>query len=299
MCIGVVWLCYGQASNCSILGLAFEYLSCQAGCIGQRSGKRGAFFFIRRRKYDGTRMTLQTSSRSREIIDEVDKAISPQEIMAMESGYTAVLRRLRVDGLDTMLAVRGGIPTLLRALDIVTGETINCFVAASGLSSEGRIDKGFQRKVDVTILDSASNNKRAERHVQQFTLRAALNIWCAAHRKTKVPTQTFEVIDPFASRLISMALSLQGATFFLVVAQARRLVDEWAVVYLDGVCDTAATVYRLDVYRLFLGEKGKRTPGDAYHAEIVQQLWNGDIRKRGTMEHYCRGCCSSVADTKK
>ena len=198
-----------------------------------------------------------------------------------------------------MLAVRGAIPTLFRALDTATGETINGFVASTGFPSEGRIDKRFQRKVDVTILDSASNNKRAERHVQQFTLRAALNIWCAAHIKTKAPTQTFEVIDPFASRLISMALSLQGATFLLVVGQARRLVDEWSVVYIDGVCDAAATVYRLDVYRRFFGEKGRRTPGDAYHAETVQQLWNGDIRKRGTMEHYCRGCCSSVVDTKK
>ena len=97
------------------------------------------------------------------------------------------------------------------------------------------------------------------------------------------------------NRIIRLALSLEGALGGCLRTEFRDLVAEQLVIYRDSDCPADATQYREDVYRAFTIRQ--KSPAGKYRHHVLSTLLNGDIRKRGVVEHYCRGCCKSQAET--
>ena len=107
-------------------------------------------------------------------------------------GFAVVLLKQMANAEESVLHVRGTLPTHLGIADRSTAEAIKAFVDQQQRlphDYETVIDRVFKRLVDVTILDSASSNTRHER-IQAALVpgKASINIWCGAHRKTKTIT---------------------------------------------------------------------------------------------------------------
>jgi hypothetical protein len=103
-------------------------------------------------------------------------------------------------------------------------------------------------------------------------------------------------LKPLDSRIIRIQLSLKGCVRNFVKREMRHVIREQLVVVMSGAPSVDADDYRKSFYKLVLG---RDVPQVAYKRAIVDKLFNGDIRKRGVIEHYERGCCASPAETLK
>ena len=197
------------------------------------------------------------------------------------------------DGSSVYFTLRGSLPTTLGCSDRSTGECLREYIHRQQtlpLNYDKTIQENFPREVDVTILDSASSNKRFERHESEEEKRVAFNLWCMAHSKTKVFTYTIPILGGFDSRMIQAALSLDGPGWGNLLSDMRSMHDEQLVVIPNSASPADATHYRELVYhRMFFATTSKENASarTMYKYTIVSRLYNGDIRKRGVVEHYC------------
>ena len=138
-------------------------------------------------------------------------------------------------------------------------------------------------------------NLRAERAImQEHGKRASIGLLCDAHKAATISTLSFSLLKPLDTRLIGLSLSASGPVMQSIRREARAIIREQLVVIQSGVCPAPADAYRAVVYDMFIPD----SPYDKYRKQIVSKLWNGDIRARGRIEHYERGCCSSPSQTR-
>ena len=91
-----------------------------------------------------------------------------------------------------------------------------------------------------------------------------------------------------------LSLNTSGDAMQSIRREARAIIREQLVVIKSGRCTADADLYRNLVYDNF-------TPNDIpfckFRGAVIRKLWNGDIRKRGRIDHYCFGCCRSFGHT--
>lgn len=146
------------------------------------------------------------------------------------------------------------------------------------------------------MTDACSANMLCERILGEEAprqRRAVLHLLCDAHRIAIIQSQYFDLFKPCDTRVFRLALSLDGVGLELVRRQMRAIISEQLVVYVGGQPTTEATQHRTAVYDMYFGT----APKDKKQRAIAEGLFNGDVRRCGTVEHYEVGCCTSRAQT--
>ncbi|CAK0810949.1 unnamed protein product [Prorocentrum cordatum] len=251
--------------------------------------------FFRKRKYDGARMRLGTTA-SMVYDDDVieERAVGSREIFVVKGEFGIVMRRRHGDACQ-FLHVCGTVPTRLSVLEGSAAEVVHAALRDQLDSPWDRmVDRRFPRLVDVACCDAASGNLRSERAFREtMPLRAQIVFLCRAHKKKKVAENSLKTIRPFDTNLVRCQMSLTGDHLLGLRHHARLLHGEQLVVK-RGVPPADATAHRDAIWKLC---SDSDDPTTVYRREVVSRLYNGDIRKHGVIEHYCRGCCESPRHT--
>jgi hypothetical protein len=167
----------------------------------------------------------------------------------------------------------------------------------TSMSYDADVERKSLRVVDLHKNDEHSANMRCERARQRDHPKCSeLGFLCDAHKRAQTLGFGSSVLKPLDSRIIRIQLSLKGCVRNFVKREMRHVIREQLVVVMSGAPSVDADDYRKSFYKLVLG---RDVPQVAYKRAIVDKLFNGDIRKRGVIEHYERGCCASPAETLK
>lgn len=253
---------------------------------------------VRYRKYDGTsvkRMKVETKrqehageSKSRDIVK------GRHELFVTEASFTMLFRKISSTG-ETFLACKLSLPTRLQSLTRNKAECIREALRQLSMPYDAMVDQTFFRVIDAFQSDAFAGNLRAERAIQADNPgRQSIGLLCDAHKKATVASLAFELVAPLDSRLIRLALTCQGANLQTIRREMRSILREQLVVIKSGHCSADAERFRLDMYKAHIGGTASH---DLYRRHMIGSLWNGDIRKRGVVEHYEKGCCASRAET--
>lgn len=147
------------------------------------------------------------------------------------------------------------------------------------------------------MTDEAGSNLKRERCqvAQQGTKRKELlHILCDAHKIAAVISWSFSIMKPWDSRLIRLALSVDGMALQALRREMRIILSEQLVVMYSARPPADASCHRKAVFDMFFVRK---SPNERYKRSILEGLFNGDIRKVGVVEHFENGCCKSRKDT--
>ena len=252
---------------------------------------------IRYRKYDGTRcrnLKVEADRSGGVHGGRGDMEKGPHELFVTEASFTMVFRRIS-RGVESYLAMKLPQPTLLQSLSSNKAECIRQALRQLNMPYDQRVDESFFRLVEAAVTDGASCNLRAERSLGvEHESRARIHLLCDAHKQATVSTLPFGVLKPVDTHLIRFALTTQGSNMSSLRREMRRIIREQLVVVKSGHCPADAEAHREKVYDLFMPQ---RTAHEKYVAGVARSLWNGDIRKRGRVEHYENGCCKSFQHT--
>jgi hypothetical protein len=168
------------------------------------------------------------------------------------------------------------------------------------LDGEPAFHERFRRVISLHCHDECSANLRAERHLslaasgqEKF---ASMQLLCDAHKKAQVIAGLMEVNKPFDTKLIRLSLSLRGTIRHHLRREARRLIKEQLVIYIGGRPSIEADSHRTAVWDTFLSSP---QPWERYRRRVLEQLFNGDLRRCDKIEHYEVGCCKDAKETKK
>ncbi|CAK0897312.1 unnamed protein product, partial [Prorocentrum cordatum] len=100
-------------------------------------------------------------------------------------------------------------------------------------------------------------------------------------------------VKPTDTMIVRMQLAMQGQVFRLMQAM-RTIIAERLVIIDGGELDDEAAEFSRHAYDARLPV---RSFGDKFRRRLLQGLWNGDLRRSDRIEHICRGCCKSRAQT--
>ncbi|CAK0902178.1 unnamed protein product [Prorocentrum cordatum] len=226
--------------------------------------------FFRKRKYDGARMKLGTTVSTVHDDDVIEeRTAGSREIFVVKGAFGIVMRRRHADACQFLHAC-GTLPTRLSVLEGSTAE------------------------VDVACCDAASGNLRNERaFCETVPLRSQIVFLRRAHNKKKVAESSLQTVRPFDTNLVRCQMSLTGGSLLGLRHQARLLHGEQPAVK-RGVPPADATAHRDAAWGLHFNSNG---PTAVHRKEVVSRMCNGDVRKHGVIEHYCRGRCRSPKHT--
>ncbi|CAK0814162.1 unnamed protein product [Prorocentrum cordatum] len=251
-----------------------------------------AVIFFRKRKYDGTRIRVTTQVAQHYDADTiVERCAGTRELFVIKAGFSVVLRKRFADS-DDFVHIIGSTPTHINVLETPSAEIINaCLRRQLDQSYDKLANERIPRQVDVIGCDAAGSNLKNERIMAaQHPLRAQIIVLCRAHSKKKVAEQGYSVLRPTDSNMIRCQLSLSSEHLIAVRHNARLLRDEQVVVHV-GSCSAEATAHRERVFDLYFSDTADASLQS--RAAVCRRLYNGDIRKTGVIEHYCKGCCQS------
>ena len=94
--------------------------------------------------------------------------------------------------------------------------------------------------------------------------------------------------------IVAVAIEYAGLVFINMRRQFHKLITEQVVIYVGKACPMDAAAFREGFYDDFFDTS---TPLGRHNKALCRQLFNGDIRKRGVVEHYENGCCEGQVQT--
>ena len=94
--------------------------------------------------------------------------------------------------------------------------------------------------------------------------------------------------------MVRLGLSLRGPSTRDVLRAAREIIRERFVCRHNTTPSPEANSHRRSVYRRFLPGKDAK---QVFRRELIERLWNGDIRNFEEVEHIEVGCCKSEVET--
>jgi hypothetical protein len=255
--------------------------------------------FVRWRKYDETPMRMKVkhaSSGPEEVVDPPVASEGPQKILVTEAGWCANIRKFTSDA-ASILTVSGDQPTVLQSVESNKAECLSeALKRQLDLPCDHRVQSSFLRTVEVAMTDEHAANMRCERarHAEASPQHSHLHLVCDAHKIFAVTTSTFSLLKPWDSRMIRLALSVDGMGMISLRSELKKVLSEQLVVMHSSHPSAAATVPRKAVYDMFMRSS---SPKDRFRRSVVESLFNGDIRICGVVQHYENGCCKSRQHT--
>lgn len=162
-----------------------------------------------------------------------------------------------------------------------------------------RIADRFERRQRLVTTDGAPEIMKAERVMHKanpFT--ASCHTLCSIHRVSAIAKRFGDHVAGDIGLIIHFALSLRPSGAMRRFRKLLRgVLGEWLVV-LDGYTHVAADSHRTVVLDLCLPPLPD-TPTTIKNRSLVEVLANGNYLAAGRFEHYCRGCCKDIRDTRR
>jgi len=205
-----------------------------------------------------------------------------------------VLRQLSNDD-EKYMAFKMIVPTQLHLVDRTTAEVTRTTWEQLDLPCDTWVDERVLRKVELSTRDQATSNDRAERsYTTDRPKRIRLSFACDDHVANTVFGWGMKLLQPLDTNLVRMALASRGSENHVQKTHTRTILAEQLVIFYGGAPTAEADRHREKVYSTYMDAGDSDT---LFRKVIVSRLWNGDIRKQGTVEHYERGCCNNAAHT--
>ena len=261
-------------------------------------------FFMRWRSYDGTkaRIRVQTDVKVPTLpLLEAEKESGPHEIFVVQAGWAAALRlcssitdRARVSAAEhgNIVILSSEIPTRLQSIDSPAAECVQEALKQLNSPLDAEVAQRFLRRVDIVNCDGHRGNLRCERF--RAAERDSLVVLCEAHRKANALKPPLAVLDPFSTNIIRVGLALRGTNLTNFKRAIREVLAEQLVVYRLGAPSAECAEHRRCVMNMFLSGK---SADSQRRRHIINNLWNGDWKRVGVIEHHCVGCCANRKHT--
>ena len=153
--------------------------------------------------------------------------------------------------------------------------------------------------VRVVETDGAKSNHLAEtwRSLQRPHC-LTLHLECQAHRMHTASVKTWALAPDLISGLVRTLLVLGGTHAMRRMRKALDVfIQQKTRIIRNSVLSDDAVAYRRLVIEQFAPPAKEEPRRRAMVIEILQSLLNGDLRRQGTVEHYCTGCCTSPEES--
>ena len=257
--------------------------------------------FIRKRKYDEAETRCEVDIESKPIKIGVRdstfveaSSVKKQKILVTEASWMMSLKRSYVSTKDSVLTLMGCQPTHLASIESTAAECVHeVHRRQLAMPYDYDIDSNA-RVIELHIHDEHRANCRSERAFQnENPNRAECGVTCDAHKKAQITTESFKAIRPLDSQVVRMGLSFKSGVKNNLKDEMRRVIVEQIRISVGGVNTVEADRHRKEIFDLHLTD----SPTDKWRRAVLEQLFNGDIRKHGVVEHIEVGCCSSAAET--
>eukprot|EP00959_Pyramimonas_sp_CCMP1952_P169146 3533378-Pyramimonas_sp.AAC.1 len=108
-------------------------------------------------------------------------------------------------------------------------------------------------------------------------------------KKAKVAALGGELQRPVDTLIIRMQLAMRGNVPQLLAAM-RYVLEERLTIMHGGQPDEAESQHSKHVFDTYLPV---RPSADRFRRQLVEGLWNGNLRRTDRVEHLCAGCCAS------
>ena len=216
------------------------------------------------------------------------------DIFVTEASFAMVFGKVQAMK-ESFMVMKCPQPSRLQSLNSNKAAYIRDALRQLTMVYDEDVDKRFFRVIDAFTCDAFKANLRAKRAIhQEHACRSSLGLRCDALNMATVATLSFQLLRPVESRMIRLSLSISGDAMQSIRREARAIIREQLVVIQSGRCTADADLHRNLVYDNFIP---KATPFCKFRGAVIRKLWNGDIRKRWRIEHYCFGCCRSFGHT--
>lgn len=264
--------------------------------VGEQKSLLQPLLFVRWRKYDETPLKLKVKIQAGKNSHACEGTEGQQKLFVIEAGWGMCFRRIQGSEAK-LLAITGDQPTTLTVVEKNTAECIKKALEQLRMPYDDKVDSTFFRCIDLSMTDECAANLRCERLLlgtRTGQRQSLLHLSCDAHKIATIHTNTFALLRPWDSRVIRLALSVDGMGVQRLRKELRLIIEEQLVVMYGARPKVDASRHRQGVFDLFIT---RSSPRERYRKNVLEGLFNGDIRKLGVVEHFEYGCCASRQHT--
>ena len=188
------------------------------------------------------------------------------------------------------------LPTYVSVVDRTTSEVYRFLCSRVEPPLQSLLGR-FARRQRSSTTDGAHPIHKAEKCLATDNPTVhCMHLTCDVHKIATIAKRGTSFAGAQVSAMLAIALSLRHGGAMRTFRRVLRKLLADRVVVLRGEPSRAATVHRLAVLRLFCQHDDTK-PWTIYQHSVLSMLANGDYRNSERVEHYCRGCCASKADT--